>query len=458
MTLGTAARAETPSGDGAASAPSPAPTPQTLGGADEADVIVVGAGPGGAAAAHYLARTGLEVLLLEKARFPRDKVCGDGLTPRAVAELIRMGVPTRESDGWIRNWGLRAHGAGHTFEIPWPELAEMPSYGLARARVGLDETLARHAERSGARLREGMSVTGPVRHERSGRILGVRARPVDERGRRTGEDVTFRAPVVLDAGGVSARLATAMGVEKNVKRPMGVAVRTYFRSPRHDDPMMESHLELWDGEPGRSKLMPGYGWIFALGDGTVNVGLGSLSSTARPTGLDYKAMFRTWMRNVPAEWGFTPENQIGDLRSAALPMAFNRKPHYTQGLLLVGDSGGMVSPFNGEGIAYALQSGRIAADVVGQALARSSGYAREKTLRTYPAILAEELGGYYSLGQAFARLIERPEVMRLCVRYGLPRPTLMRLVMKLLSDGFDRRGGDWMDRTLTALTKVAPAS
>src|SRR5690606_5691640 len=104
----------------------------------------------------------------------------------------------------------------------------------------------------------------------------------------------------------------------------------------------------------------------------VNVGLGSLSSTARPTGLDYKAMFRTWMRNVPAEWGFTPENQIGDLRSAALPMAFNRKPHYTQGLLLVGDSGGMVSPFNGEGIAYALQSGRIAADVVGQALARSS--------------------------------------------------------------------------------------
>ncbi|WP_341360247.1 geranylgeranyl reductase family protein [Georgenia sp. M64] len=424
----------------------------------DADVIVVGAGPGGSATAHYLAQTGLEVLLLEKGTFPRDKVCGDGLTPRAVAELIRMGVPTPEDEGWIRNWGLRTYGAGYRLELPWPELAEMPAYGLARSRMNLDETLARHAVASGATLREGMSVTGPVRHERSGRILGVTARPVDAAGRRSGDEVTLRAPLVVDAGGVSARLATSMGVEKNMNRPMGVAVRTYFRSPRHDDPMMESHLELWDGKPGESNLMPGYGWVFALGDGTVNVGLGSLSSTARPTGLDYKTMFRTWMENAPAEWELTPENQIGDLRSAALPMAFNRKPHYTQGLLLVGDSGGMVSPFNGEGIAYAMQAGRIAADVMSQALARSSGYALEKTLRTYPKILAEELGGYYSLGQVFARIIEHPEIMRICVRYGLPRPVLMRFVMKLLSDGFDRRDGDWMDRLITALTKIAPAS
>lgn len=427
-------------------------------GDDDADVIVVGAGPGGSAAAHYLAQTGLEVLLLEKGTFPRDKVCGDGLTPRAVAELIRMGVPTPEEDGWIRNRGLRTYGAGHRLEIAWPELAEMPSYGLARSRMNLDETLARQAVRSGATLREGMSVTGPVRHERSGRILGVTARPVDAAGRKSGDEVTYRAPIVIDAGGVAARLATSMGIEKNMGRPMGVAVRTYFRSPRHDDPMMESHLELWDGKPGESNLMPGYGWIFALGDGTVNVGLGSLSSTAKPTGLDYKGMFETWMRNAPPEWELTPENQVADLRSAALPMAFNRKPHYTQGLLLVGDSGGMVSPFNGEGIAYAMQSGRLAADVVAQALARPTYYQQEKALRTYPKILADELGGYYTLGQVFARIIERPEIMRLCVKHGLPRPTLMRFVMKLLSDGFDRRDGDWMDRLITALTKIAPAS
>jgi len=425
---------------------------------DDADVIVVGAGPAGSATAHYLAQSGLDVLLLEKATFPRDKVCGDGLTPRAVAELIRMGVSIDESEGWIRNWGLRTYGAGHCIEIPWPELAEQPAYGLAKARMNLDEILARHAERSGVRLREGVAVTGPVRHERSGRILGVTARLVDENGRRTREERTFRARVVVDAGGVSARLATTMGIEKNDNRPMGVAIRTYFKSPRHDDPMMESHLELWDGEPGRSNLQPGYGWIFALGDGTVNVGLGSLSSTARPTKLDYKALFAQWMRNAPQEWEFTPENQVGELRSAALPMAFNRKPHYSQGLLLVGDSGGMVSPFNGEGIAYAMQSGRIAADVISQALVRHTPYAMEKALRTYPKILADELGGYFTLGQGFARLIERPEIMRACVKYGLPRPVLMRFVMKLLSDGFDRRDGDWMDRLIAALSKAVPAS
>ncbi|WP_418606536.1 hypothetical protein [Georgenia sp. SUBG003] len=149
-----------------------------------------------------------------------------------------------------------------------------------------------------------------------------------------------------------------------------------------------------------------------------NVGLGSLSSTAKPTGLDYKGMFRTWMENAPEEWEFTPENQIGELRSAALPMAFNRKPHYSQGLLLVGDSGGMVSPFNGEGIAYAMQSGRIAADVVSQALSRSSGYALEKTLRTTQDSRGGARRAYYSLGQVFARLIERPEIMRLFGEQG----------------------------------------
>src|SRR5690606_37032395 len=273
-----------------------------------------------------------------------------------------MGVSIDESEGWIRNWGLRTYGAGHCIEIPWPELAEQPAYGLAKARMNLDEILARHAERSGVRLREGVAVTGPVRHERSGRILGVTARLVDENGRRTREERTFRARVVVDAGGVSARLATTMGIEKNDNRPMGVAIRTYFKSPRHDDPMMESHLELWDGEPGRSNLQPGYGWIFALGDGTVNVGLGSLSSTARPTKLDYKALFAQWMRNPPKEWEFTPEIQVGERRSAAQQMDFVRKQHDSQGLLLVGGSGDMVSAFTGEGVAHAMESGRIAAD------------------------------------------------------------------------------------------------
>ncbi|MGO1316525.1 MAG: geranylgeranyl reductase family protein, partial [Cellulomonadaceae bacterium] len=293
---------------------------------DDADVIVVGAGPAGAATAHYCASAGLSVVVLEKSGFPRDKICGDGLTPRAVSELVKMGVPTRAEDGWIRNKGLRVIGGGHQIEIPWPELSSYPSYGMARARTSFDQTLAEHARATGAKVREHTLVTGPVLDERSGRVVGVTTRATDSRGRRVGDEETLRAPVVVAADGVSARMATALGIEKRDDRPLGVAVRTYFRTPRHDDAWMESQLELWEGAPGDSALLPGYGWIFALGDGTANVGLGSVSSTAAATKIDYKALFATWMANAPAEWEFTPKNQIGPVRGAALPMGFNRPP------------------------------------------------------------------------------------------------------------------------------------
>lgn len=421
---------------------------------DHADVVVVGAGPGGSATAHYLAKNGVDVLVLEKATFPRDKICGDGLTPRAVAELIRMGITLKEEDGWVRNWGIRGYGGGHMVEIPWPELASMPNWGTASRRADFDEQLIRHAVASGARLREGVTVLGPVSHEASGRVVGVRARNTAEGSK--GEEFTISARFVVDCGGVAARMAIAMGREKDMNRPMGVAHRTYFRSPLSQTDMMESQLELWSGKPGESELLPGYAWMFAVGDGLVNVGLGSLSSTAKPTGVDYKKVFAKWIANTPAEWELTPENQVGPLRGAALPMAFNRKPHYANGLALVGDAGGMVSPFNGEGIAYALASGRIVADYLSQALARPKLGDQDRVMNEYPKDLREELGGYYTLGRVFAALIERPEIMHICVKYGLPRPTLMKLVMKLLSDSYDHRDGDWMDRLITTLTKVVP--
>lgn len=332
---------------------------------------------------------------------------------------------------------------------------------MARARHSFDRTLAEHAQRTGAKLLERTAVTGPVLDERTGRVVGVTARPVDEKGRRAGDEVTYRAPVVIAADGVSSRFALALGLARREDRPIGVAVRTYFRTPRHDDPWMESHLELWDGKPRESNLLPGYGWIFSLGDGTANVGLGSVSSTpARQSAanVDYKDLFATWMRNAPAEWEFTEENRLAPVRGAALPMGFNRTPLYTRGVLLVGDSGGMVSPFNGEGIAYAMQAGRAAADVVAQSRARLTDGGRERALQTYPRLMRRELGGYYTLGRYFVKLIEHPEIMRICTRYGLPRPVVMRFVLKLLSDCYEPRGGDWVDRVIAGLTRVVPSS
>ena len=431
---------------------------------DVADVIVVGAGPAGASAAHWCASAGLDVLLLEKAAFPRDKVCGDGLTPRAVAELARMGVGTQAEDGWIRNRGLRVVGGGRSWELPWPDLASYPGYGMARARETLDQRLAQHAQASGAKLMERTKVTGPLLDERSGRVVGVVAQPLDARGRAEGASTMLRAPVVVAADGVSSRFATALGITRRDDRPLGTAVRTYFRTegtPRHEDAWMESHLELWDGAPGASNLLPGYGWIFALGDGTANVGLGAVSSTpARQSaaGSDYRRMLDTWVRHTPDEWGFTAENQVGPVRGAALPMGFNRSPLYAEGAVLVGDAAGMVSPFNGEGIAYALQGGRVAADAIAQARTRTTDDARERTLATYADRMRADLGGYYTLGRWFVRLIEHPQVMRAAIRYGLPRPVVMRFVLKLLSDSYEPRGGDWVDRVIAGLTRVVPAA
>ena len=172
-----------------------------------------------------------------------------------------------------------------------------------------------------------------------------------------------------------------MGLHKRDDRPLGVAVRTYYTSPRHDDDYLEAWLDLWDG----SSLLPGYGWIFGMGDGTSNVGLGLLNTSTGFGEIDYRDLLRRWLAAMPAEWGFTEENRTQPIRGAALPMGFNRTPHYTRGLLLAGDAGGMVNPFNGEGIAYALESGELAARVITQALARPTAAGREAGAADLPA-------------------------------------------------------------------------
>ncbi|HEU4514528.1 MAG TPA: geranylgeranyl reductase family protein [Nocardioidaceae bacterium] len=423
----------------------------------QADVIVVGAGPAGSSTAYHLANAGADVLLLEKAAFPRDKICGDGLTPRAVRQLVNMGFDL-DAPGWQRNNGLRIVGAGHRLELPWPELASFPPYGMVRTRMDLDEILARHAEKAGARLQERTAVSGPLIDQRTGRVVGVTAKPVDDRGRRTGDEVTYRAPIVVAADGVSSRIAVSLGLERRENRPMAVAVRAYYETPRHEDPWMESWLELWDGTPGRSNLLPGYGWIFGVGDGTANVGLGILNTSKAFQNVDYKEILRTWLSNTPAEWGFRDENMVGRIGSAALPMGFNRKPHYTRGVMLVGDSGGMVNPFNGEGIDYALESGEMAAHTILQAIARPDDAGRERVLQGYAAALDAAYGGYFTLGRAFAKMIGNPTFMKQATKYGLPRETLMKFMLKLMANLTDPRGGDVSDRIINGLSKVAPAA
>ncbi len=414
---------------------------------EDADVIVVGAGPAGSTAATYLARAGLDVLLLEKSAFPREKVCGDGLTPRGVKQLIDLGIDTREENGWLHNKGLRVVGGGVTMELDWPELATFPNYGVVRPRQDFDEMLANTAKAAGARLHENTTVTKAIIE--NGRVVGVEAKQGPEKN-----PVTYRAPITVACDGVSARLALSVGLQKDDDKPMGVAVRRYYSSPRTKDDYLESHLELWAPD---GKLLPGYGWIFGMGDGTVNVGLGILSTSKAYGTTDYRQLLRSWLDGTPEEWGFREENATSRIGGAALPMGLNRKPHYSKGLVLVGDAGGMVNPFNGEGIGYAMESAKIASESVVQALART-GVNREHALHGYPVRIEQALGSYYRLGNVFSKLIGNPAVMRTATKYGMPRKRLMKLVLKLLAGLYDPKDGDAMDRLIVAATKLAPTA
>jgi geranylgeranyl reductase family protein len=412
-----------------------------------ADVLVVGAGPAGSAAAYWLATAGLDVAVLEKASFPREKVCGDGLTPRAVAALDAMGVDTSPAAGWVRHRGLRVHGGGQVVEVEWPQLASWPDFGLIRTRRELDQLLARHAAAAGARVHENVTVTDPLLDD-AGRVVGVQAAAGDDRAPQT-----WRSRLVVSAEGLSGRLAKTLGLLRREDRPLGVAVRRYVRTPRGEDDLLDISFDLTADGPSRES-MPGYGWVFGMGDGTANVGFGLLDAR-RSADADHRAVLRGWLATLPPEWEVGEETAVTPVRGAGLPMALHRQPAYTRGLLLAGDSVGAVNPFNGEGISYAMETGRMAADTAVEALAAAEGPAREAVLRRYPERLAAEYGGHHRLGTAFLALMRHPELVRFATAHGLKRPALVRGALRLMGNLTDGRDGDAVDRTVAALTRLA---
>jgi geranylgeranyl reductase family protein len=339
--------------------------------------------------------------------------------------------------------------------IEWPSLGRYPDFGLSRTRHDFDDILARHATAAGARLHTGTKVTGPLT-DRAGRIVGVRAEVGRER-----RPVEFRSRVVVAADGASARLATAMGRRRDEGGMIATAARRYYRSPERSQ---EEYLELWADLRchDSDRLLPGYGWIFPMGDGRVNVGLGALSSRSGP--VDLRATMDRWLARTPPEWGLRPddpehaERAEGQVLSAALPLGFNRHPQYGRGLLLVGDSAGMVSPWNGEGIAQALEAGEVAAEAVAIALGRPDGPAHEQALARYPVEMSRRWGRHYRLGNLLSRhVFSRGGFQPLLNRWVLDSPAILDGMARLLVGLTDDPPQDTVDRVLGTLLRLVPA-
>jgi len=382
------------------------------------DVLVIGGGPAGASAAYWLATLGHEVTVVERKAFPREKTCGDGLTPRAVHQLNEMGLGDQLSR-FHRYNGLRATGMGRQLELEWPKHPTYPQYGYVVRRRELDTMVARNAVAAGATVLEGHEALQPIVDR--GFVRGAVVQP------SIGEPLEIRARYVVVADGANSRFGRSLGTFRTREWPYGTAIRTYWETPRHAEPWIESALDVKDrnGNP-----MPGYGWIFPVGDGTVNIGVGLLSTFREFKSVNTTHLLDAYAHQVAERWEIDADHPECKATSGRIPMGGSVGPKAGPSYLVIGDAAGSVNPFNGEGIDYAYETARMAAQVLHEALDAGDPTA----LQRYPSMLETEYGEYFKVARLFARVIGRPALMRELTRAGMHSRTLMEWVLRIMAN------------------------
>ena len=218
-----------------------------------------------------------------------------------------------------------------------------------------------------------------------------------------------------------------LGTNRRRDLPLGMALRGYYTSDRHDDPFIESHLDIRDSE---GNVVPGYGWIFPLGDGRVNVGVGLLSTDRRWKGINTSHLMDAFVDWAPKSWGLSPQTCLGPPTGGKLPMGLSVGPRAGANVLLAGDAAGTINPFNGEGIAYGYETGRFAAAALGEALSGEGAQA----LDTYDRQIQAAYGPYYKVARAFVRMISNPQTMKACVGFGMHSELVMNQLLRIMAN------------------------
>jgi len=398
-------------------------------------VLVVGGGPGGASTAYWLARNGISAHLVEKKHYPREKACGDGLTPRAIKQLLDMGFDF-DGLGLHRVEGLRAFAGDVKIEMPWPDHSMYPNWGATMRRADLDGTVADLAERQGATVEQGTTAMPLLEHDR---VVGVTLNNAD------GERTVYPDYVVI-ADGSNSRFGRGVGAKRRKDYPYGLAVRAYWESPNSDDTMIESQLDMRDAE---GRAMPGYGWIFPLGDGEINVGAGLVSTFKGWKEANTSHMLEAYANTLPDHWKVTPTTEHTKPIGGKLPMSLSVGPKVGRNWVLVGDASGAVNPFNGEGIDYAYETGRMAAAHVANALAGDSF-----ALATYGDELEAVYGDYHRVARVFVKVIGNPSIMKTLTTVGIRNKSLMEWTLKVMANLLDPEEAKMSEHIYTAIERT----
>lgn len=348
-------------------------------------VIVVGAGPAGSSASLVLARGRANVLLIDKNTFPRDKSCGDGLTRTSTKAIYKLGLLEKFQD-YLRIRGIKIKVKEEGEKVfPYPMNLAEPNYGLTVPRMVLDQYLLEAAIESGAEFRSQACFTKLIYDEE--KVNGIEL--------STGEKIY--ADIVIGADGALSKIAYEAQLASTSKNKIGFGIRGYYDCISNLSNQLEIYLPIMDGSYKR--ILPSYGWVFPMGNGTANIGVGLFEKTGTDNIKDIMNQFVKTLKSTDAR--FRDMSLNGKLFGAPMRFDFNPSKSFKSGLLLVGDAAGMISPFTGEGIGTAIESGIEAAQVY---LKRCENKDADfVNLEEYGHILAQKYQGYFETGMESVR-------------------------------------------------------